>query len=153
MAAVLVAVGLTLAKDDLSGLFGEDPPPSSRGSQPTTATATPIRGVDGASYDPQGNPQTENDEDAQNAVDGNRETVWQTDRYKSAALGSLKPGVGFVLSLDSPQEARQLTLILTAAGADFNVYTTAADDRPQQRRRRRLAAGQERHGRGRSGSR
>ena len=30
-----------------------------------------------------------------------------------------------MLSLDSPKEARQLTLILTAAGADFTVYGTA----------------------------
>jgi hypothetical protein len=123
VAAVLVAVGLTLAKDDLSGLFGEDPPVSTRAPQ-TTAAATPIQGIDGASYDPLGNPQSENDEDAPNAVDGDRGTVWQTDRYRSAALGSLKPGVGFVLSLDSPKAARQLQLNLTAAGSDFTVYAT-----------------------------
>ena len=130
VAAVLVAVGLTLAKDDLSGLFGEDPPPGTRGSQTTTAATTPIQGIEGASYDPLGNPQSENDEDAENAVDGDPDTVWQTDRYNSAALGGLKPGVGFVLSLDSPREARQLKLNLTAAGSDFTVYATADEAVP-----------------------
>jgi serine/threonine-protein kinase len=124
VAAVLVAVGLTVAKDDLSGLFGEDPPPSSRGTQTTTATATPIRGVTPSAYDPLGDG-GEHDNEAPSATDGDRATTWETDRYKSAGLGGLKAGVGFVLSLESPREARQLTLILTAAGADFTVYTTA----------------------------
>ena len=51
VAAILVAVGLTLAKDDLSNLFGEDTPGRTPGSQTTTASASPIRGVDGAAYE------------------------------------------------------------------------------------------------------
>jgi eukaryotic-like serine/threonine-protein kinase len=132
VAAILVAVGLTLAKDDLSGLFGEDPPSRPPGSQSTTASATtPIRGVDGSAYDPQGDG-GEHDQDAPNAVDGNTATTWETDRYKSARLGGLKQGVGYVLSLDEPKQARQLSLALTAAGADFTVYATADDTVPSQ---------------------
>jgi eukaryotic-like serine/threonine-protein kinase len=129
VAAVLVAVGLTLAKDDLSGLFGNDDPTSSSRNTPTTGAATAIRGVQGAAYDPRGDG-GEHDEDAQNAVDGNPATVWETDRYKRADLGGLKPGVGFVLSLDTPKQARQLRLSLTAAGADFTVYGTGEETIP-----------------------
>jgi eukaryotic-like serine/threonine-protein kinase len=129
VAAILVAVGLTLAKDDLSNLFGEDPPARPPGSQTTTASASPIRGVDGSAYDPLGDG-GEHDEDAPNAVDGNTASTWETDRYKSAQLGGLKTGVGLVLSLEAPKQARDLTLTLTAAGADFTVYGTADDTVP-----------------------
>jgi putative peptidoglycan lipid II flippase len=131
MAAILVAVGLTLAKNDLGNLFGEDSPGTTRGSQTTTPTATPIRGVTGSSYDPLGDG-SEHDPEAANAVDGDATTVWRTDRYNSPSLGGLKPGVGLVLSLDTPAEASQLNLILTANGADLTVYATDADTIPDQ---------------------
>jgi eukaryotic-like serine/threonine-protein kinase len=126
VAAVLVAVGLTLAKDDLGGLFGPDRPAKTPGTQTTTAAGGPIRGVVGAAYDPLGD-RSEHDAEAPNAVDGNTATVWETDRYKTAALGNLKAGVGFVLSLDTPKDASQLRLTLTAAGADLTVYGTNDD--------------------------
>jgi putative peptidoglycan lipid II flippase len=132
MAAILVAVGLTLAKNDLGNLFGEDSPGTTRGSQTTTPTATPIRGVTGSSYDPLGNDRSEHEGEAPNAVDGDPTTVWRTDRYNSPSLGGLKPGVGLVLSLDTPAEARQLNLTLTKAGADVTVYATDADTIPDQ---------------------
>jgi hypothetical protein len=131
VAAVLVAVGLTLAKNDLGNLFGEDSPGSTRGPQTTTVATAPIRGVTGSAYDPLGDG-GEHDGEAGNAVDGNPSTTWETDRYKSAGLGGLKSGVGYVLSLDSPEEARQLNLTLTAAGADFAVYASADDAIPDQ---------------------
>jgi serine/threonine protein kinase len=132
VAAVLVTVGLTFAKNDLGDLFGEDPPSNTRRTPTTAAPTTPIRGVTGASYDPLGDDRTENEDEAPNAVDGNLDTVWRTVRYNSSRLGGLKPGVGFVLSLRSPEEARQLNLTLTAAGADFTVYGTNDETIPDQ---------------------
>ena len=79
-----------------------------------------------SAYDPLGDG-GEHDEEARNATDRNTATAWETDRYRSAGLGGLKTGVGFVLSLDTPREARQLQLNLTAAGSDFTVYATADD--------------------------
>jgi eukaryotic-like serine/threonine-protein kinase len=131
VAAVLVAVGLTLAKNDLGNLFGEDSPGTTRGPQTTTAATAAIRGVTGSAYDPLGDG-GEHDGEAGNAVDGNPSTSWETDRYRSSGLGGLKSGVGYVLSLDSPEEARQLNLTLTAAGADFAVYASADDAIPDQ---------------------
>jgi eukaryotic-like serine/threonine-protein kinase len=132
VAAVLVAVGLTLAKDDLGNLgslFGPDRPSKPPGSSATTNSSSPIRGVVGASYDPLGDG-SEHDADAPKAVDGDTATIWETDRYKTAALGGLKSGVGFVLTLETPQDARQLRLTLTAGGADFTVYATSQDTVP-----------------------
>jgi eukaryotic-like serine/threonine-protein kinase len=131
MAAILVAVGLTLAKDDLGNLFGAEPPRRTTGSQSTTASPTPIRGVAGAAYDPLGG-DGEHDEEAANAVDGDLNTSWDTDRYNSASLGGLKAGVGYVLTLDRPRQARRLVLNLTAPGADFTVYATDEDSVPDQ---------------------
>jgi eukaryotic-like serine/threonine-protein kinase len=132
LAAVLVTVGLTVARNDLSSLFGDDPTPRrTTGTQSTTTSPTPIRGVDGAAYDPLGD-RGEHDEDAAYAVDGDPATSWETDRYNSARLGGLKAGVGFVLTLDTPREARQLKLTLTAPGADFTVYATDEDTVPDR---------------------
>jgi hypothetical protein len=87
--------------------------------------------VTGSAYDPLGD-RGEHDEEAGNAVDSNPATIWETDRYKSAGLGGLKAGVGFVLSLEEPKQARQLKLSLTTAGADFTVYATDDDAIPDQ---------------------
>jgi tRNA A-37 threonylcarbamoyl transferase component Bud32 len=123
VAAVLVVVGLTLASNDLSNLFGEDGPRGTATPPTNAAGGGAVRGVEGTAYDPLGDGE-EHDEDASNAVDGDNATVWQTDRYRSANLGGLKNGVGFVLTLDSPEQARQLNLNLTAAGADLSVLAT-----------------------------
>jgi serine/threonine protein kinase len=132
VAAVLVTVGLTVAKNDLSNLFdGDETPRRTTGTQSTTASPTPIRGVTGAAYDPLGDG-GEHDEDAENALDGDPGTSWDTDRYNSASLGGLKAGVGYVLTLETPKEARQLSLALTAAGADFTLYATDEDTVPDQ---------------------
>jgi serine/threonine protein kinase len=131
VAAILVAVGLTLAKDDLGNLFGAEPPRRTTGGQSTTTSPTPIRGVAGEAYDPLGDG-GEHDERAAYAVDGKSATTWETDRYNSASLGGLKAGVGFVLTLDTPREARQLNLTLTAPGADLTVYATDQDAIPDR---------------------
>jgi eukaryotic-like serine/threonine-protein kinase len=131
VAAVLVVIGLTLARDDLGNLFGNERAPGTSGSNPDTTTgSSAIRGLTGAAYDPLGDG-GEHDDDAGNAVDGSPATSWETDRYKSANLGGLKQGVGFVLSLDAAQEARRLELLLTAPGADLTVYAAGDDDYPK----------------------
>jgi len=132
VAAILVAVGLTLAKDDLGNLFGDDRPTRrTTGAQSTTPSPTPIRGVAAEAYDPLGDG-GEHDEQAAYAVDGDPATSWKTDRYNSASLGGLKAGVGFVLTLDTPKEARQLKLALTAPGANFTVYATDEETIPDR---------------------
>jgi eukaryotic-like serine/threonine-protein kinase len=131
-AAVLVAVGLTLAKDDLGGLFGDgDDTPGTSRNPTTTAASSAIRLADAVAYDPQGDDRQENDDRATNTIDGEPGTTWGTSRYDQPFGDSgLKDGVGLVLDPGSAKRARLLSMTLSAAGADFSVYGTDAEDIP-----------------------
>jgi hypothetical protein len=135
VAAVLVAIGLALARDDLGDLFGTERSPGTAGSNPGTtagaAPTTPVR-LDGAiAYDPQGDDRRENNAAAGRAVDGDPGTSWGTSTYQQPfGDGGLKDGVGLVLQPEGATPVRQLTLALGAAGADFSVYASDADNIP-----------------------
>ena len=55
------------------------------------------------------------------AVDGQAATAWSTDRYRTADLGGLKPGVGLLLDLGAPTALSRVDVDLTAAGAGLEV--------------------------------
>ena len=103
MAAILVAVGLTLAKNDLGNLFGEDPPGSTaREPQTTTATAAPDPGRDQRHLLRPLHGDRDKQENAEagrtRPSTATRRSFWQTDRYnRPSALGGYKQGVGLVL--------------------------------------------------------
>jgi hypothetical protein len=134
VAAVLVAVGLTLAKDDLSNLFGEDPPAGPPGSQTTTATTPRVAVANAISFDPftDDADKQENQELAGRAIDSDRSTFWRTEGYnQNFGEGGYKRGVGLVLDLGRSQEVGQLTLALVpAGGSKLTIYGTN-DPRPQ----------------------
>jgi serine/threonine protein kinase len=126
LVAVLVVVGLTLNRSgviSLPGIRQADKPTSSSTSRPQ---ATTVKITTAQAYDPFGNPPEENNADAGNAIDANASTVWKTEHYHSAQLGSLKPGVGLVLDVGSPKRASELSLQLLYPGASVEVY--GADD-------------------------
>jgi eukaryotic-like serine/threonine-protein kinase len=133
VAAVLVAVGLTLAKDDLGGLFGDDDPPgrSDAGSATTTAPP-PIEVVAATSFDPFTNDpdKLENQDDVALAVDGDRTSAWRTEGYNdNFAESAYKPGVGLVLDLGDVKEVGNLTLALNPdGGSELAIY---GSDDPQ----------------------
>ena len=77
---------------------------------------------DGSDFDPFGS--GEHPEDVPNAFDGDPETSWQTQRYNSAALGGLKPGVGMWVDLGEVAPLRQIELSMRPAGADVEVYAS-----------------------------
>jgi eukaryotic-like serine/threonine-protein kinase len=120
VAAILVAVGLTLAKNDLGNLFGEDPPGSTRGGA-TETTGTPARiGVASAiSFDPftDDADKQENQDQANRAIDSDRSSSWETEGYnQNFGAGGYKEGVGLVLDLGRSREVGQLSLSLTPTG-------------------------------------
>jgi eukaryotic-like serine/threonine-protein kinase len=129
VAAVLVAVGLTLAKDDLSNLFGEDPPSRPPGSQATTAPAPRVRVAGATSFDPEAD-QRENQDLAPLAIDADRTTGWQTEGYRqNFGPGGIKQGVGLVLDLGRSQEVGRLTLALApTGGSELAIF--GSDDPP-----------------------
>ncbi|HSK36640.1 MAG TPA: protein kinase, partial [Actinomycetota bacterium] len=134
VAAVLVAVGLTLAKNDLGNLFGEDPPGTTRGggTETTTAAAPPIDVADAISFDPftTDPDKQENQGQADLAIDRDRSTAWRTEGYnQNFGAGGYKQGVGLVLDLGRSQEVGQLSLTLDPTGGSaLTIY--GANDRP-----------------------
>jgi eukaryotic-like serine/threonine-protein kinase len=151
VAAVLVAIGLALARDDLGNLFGDERSPGTSGAPDTSAAAapTPIRLTQAFPYDPQGDDRQENNAAAGRAIDGDTGTFWGTSTYQQPfGDGGLKDGVGLVLDPGEAKPARALTLALNAAGADFSVYATDAEAIPDdidgwQRLTAREGAGQQ----------
>jgi eukaryotic-like serine/threonine-protein kinase len=123
VAAILVAVGLTLAKDDLSGLFGEEPPRRPAGSPATSAPAPRVEVATATSFDPEAD-QQENQDRVLLAIDGDRTTGWRTQGYnQNFGPGGIKQGLGLVLDLGRSQEVGRLTLTLDpTGGSELAIY-------------------------------
>ena len=78
-------------------------------------------GADAAKdYDPQGDGQ-ESPEATRNAIDGNRTTNWDTERYE-AELQDLKDGVGLYVDAGSRAKVRRLDLTTATPGFTASVY-------------------------------
>ena len=98
--------------------------------QPASATAQsrtlPIGQA--IAYDPDGKGgTTENDALAPNAIDGNPNTAWQTERYDNPDITVLKPGVGLVLRLGAPADLTHLTLTSPTGGWTAQIYAVDGD--------------------------
>lgn len=132
---VAVVVALSLGGDD-----GESPTdPGTTDSTGTTETtgqrqqgrrAAPLTGLVATSFDPQGDPPSENDEDAPLVVDGDPSTSWSTSGYTDQ-LGpppGLKLGVGLVLDLGDQRTVGQVVLSFVGTPTSVSLYVT--DGRP-----------------------
>jgi eukaryotic-like serine/threonine-protein kinase len=130
VAAVLVTVGLTAAKNDLGNLFGPDRP---TGTSRPPATNPPPERVQVASaipFDPDGDA-VENQATAGLAIDGDRTSGWRTERYdQNFGDGGIKQGVGLVLDLGRPQEVGRMALTLDPTGGSTVAVYGADDPRP-----------------------
>jgi eukaryotic-like serine/threonine-protein kinase len=126
VAAILVTVGLTLAKDDLGNLFGGDQTPgTSRGNATSTPIEKKVKVESATSFDPEGDDREENENEAGQAIDGDLTTGWRTSGYNQN-LGrprGIKDGVGLVLDLGRSQEVKKLTLSLDpTGGSELTIY-------------------------------
>jgi serine/threonine protein kinase len=126
VAAVLVAVGLTLASDDLGNLFRENRNRGSGGPSQSSAAAPTVKVIEATSYDPftVDSDKLENQGQASLAIDGNRSSGWRTEGYnQNFGPGSYKEGVGLVLNLGRSQQVSQLSLALApAGGSELTIY-------------------------------
>jgi serine/threonine-protein kinase len=86
----------------------------------------PVRFATGAAtdYDPAGDGR-ESPTDARNAIDGERQTQWDTERYQ-ADLSLLKPGVGLYVDAAAPVAARRLDVVTDLPGWEAEVYAANA---------------------------
>ncbi|MET0765369.1 MAG: hypothetical protein ABWY29_10915 [Blastococcus sp.] len=105
-------------------------PTSDTGAAQTPAgEAIPITTAD--VFDPEGDGEPENNQDAPLAFDGNPGTAWSTLTYRgSPAFGNLKPGVGLLLDLGGEQSVGSVALVTDTPGATVEIRTAAeaADD-------------------------
>ncbi len=117
-AAVLLggaaATGIVLAPDGDGGI---DAP----ATVPLTLSAV-------RDYDPQGDG-TENPAERGQAIDGDPETAWYTERYQQTpAFGGLKEGVGLILRVTEPAVATEMILDSPTPGARFQVLGELVGD-------------------------
>jgi hypothetical protein len=106
----------------------EPPPPDEApsasgapaGEEPATPAALePVEGVTATAYDPAGD-DSEHDEEADLAVDGDASTSWPTEEYDTGSFQ--KDGVGLVLEPAEGVPARGLDLETTTPGFDITIY-------------------------------
>jgi hypothetical protein len=133
VAAVLVTVGLTLAKDDLGNLgnlFGDNPPSGTSRAPAANPPTERVRVTSAASFDPDGD-DVENQARAGLAIDGDRTSGWRTERYdQNFGPGGIKEGVGLVLDLGRPQEVERMALTLAPTGGSTLGIFGSDDPRP-----------------------
>lgn len=136
VATALIVVGALFADNGLadSVLDREDTTPNDSASpeQPDdTVSLTPVNVVvdpslaGATAIDPEGDGQERNDT-AAFAIDGNDDTYWRTERYRSANFGNLKSGVGIVIDLGGSARVSEVTL--DTESDDWSVEIYIGDD-------------------------
>jgi hypothetical protein len=106
--------------------------PTTTSAAPTSATpdlGAPLTIASATVFDPYGDKESENARRVPLSYDGDPTTVWATLRYKgSAHFGNLKPGVGILFDLGSPQPIGGVTLTTTLPGSTVEVRTGSTAD-------------------------
>jgi hypothetical protein len=92
-------------------------PTDDQGAAPTALE--PVSDVTATAYDPSGD-DSEHDEEAELAVDGDAATSWPTEEYDTGSFQ--KDGVGLVLAPAEPVPARGRDLSTSTPGFDVTIY-------------------------------
>ncbi len=87
---------------------------------PVQEFGPPIIAV-GQAVDPLGD-NTENDDLAGAAIDGNDETAWKTETYRKPGFSGVKPGVGYLISLEAPSVLTRLEIVSPTRGWSADVF-------------------------------
>jgi serine/threonine-protein kinase len=118
--ALLLVVGVVFAQINKSDSTSAVPVTTTVvATTPVVSGPVQITGI--KSFDPQGDDQTENDDEASNVTDGDATTAWSTTCYKSSTFGS-KSGVGLVMQLNGAALA-QLQADIQGDSWKAKVYT------------------------------
>ncbi len=118
---ILLVVGIVFATINKSDSTSAEPATTTVAAvAPVVSGPVQITGI--KSFDPQGDDQTENDNEASNVTDGDLTTAWSTTCYKSSTFGS-KSGVGLVMQLNGSALA-QLQADIQGDGWKARVYAS-----------------------------
>ncbi len=133
--AVVVAFALWFGKNVIDVASSVDDPVGSTPSagapvassappaeEPEQPAGTPGQVTAAALFNPFGDGEPENDDDVPLTYDGDPATAWSTVNYRgSAAFGNLKPGVGVLYDLGTPQELTGVRVTTPTPGATVEV--------------------------------
>jgi hypothetical protein len=125
--AVIIGLAWWLGSNVLSVAGSVDdvrstsPAASASASSSGPQAGQPVAIQSAAVYDPFGDGQPENDNEVPQSFDGNPTTAWNTLQYRAAALGNLKPGVGVLYDLGSPQALASATITTSLPGATMEI--------------------------------
>jgi serine/threonine protein kinase len=118
----------------------ERPEPTSASSTPgptpspsptlTSTESRPIKVKSAVAFDPSGDG-TENDADAELAIDDDPTTAWTTVTYATRNLGGLKDGVGLQLNLGKEKSLGGIELHLSGRGSDVQVWAARTPTDPR----------------------
>lgn len=101
-------------------------PEKGNGGNPAVPSDKQLRIVDAAEYAPFGNP--EHSDQANLTYDGKASTDWWTKSFNSGpSITAIKPGVGLVYDLGSPQKVTTASLTLAVGGPRTTATLYAAD--------------------------
>jgi len=120
--AVLLIAGVIFAQFNKSDSTSAVPATTTSIAVTTPVVTGPVQITGIKSFDPQGDDQTENDNEASYVTDGDATTAWSTSCYKSPTFGS-KSGVGLVMQLNGAALA-QLQADVQGDSWKAKVYTS-----------------------------
>ena len=120
--AILLIAGVIFAQFNKSDSTSAVPATTTSIAVTTPVVTGPVQITGIKSFDPQGDDQTENDNEASYVTDGDATTAWSTTCYKSPTFGS-KSGVGLVMQLNGPALA-QLQADVQGDSWKAKVYTS-----------------------------
>jgi len=100
------------------------PAPSASASAAPSPSASPVTIAGVQAIDPQGD-DSENNDLAARAIDGDPQSAWRSEHYSSPEFGGIKNGLGLAVDLGDPVAVSAVTL--TAPGSDGLVELRAAD--------------------------
>ena len=126
IAVALVVLGLVLRSADVAPSIlggGGGGNGTGGGGEPVPVTIVGAR-----SFDPQGRPPVESEDQVGNVRDGNPDTTWRTDRYNTREFGGLKDGVGVILDLGADVDVRRVKVSSPTSGWNGTVYVGGAAD-------------------------
>jgi eukaryotic-like serine/threonine-protein kinase len=124
--ALLLTLAVLLIAAGAVWLFAQRTEKGAGGSVTPRApglTEVNLAGDAASDYDPEGDGE-ESPEATQNAIDGNRTTAWDTERYSAGLEGVNKSGVGLYVDTGDPVRARQLDFVTSTPGFEGAVHAT-----------------------------
>jgi len=120
----VAALLLALIAFGVTRLGGRDPR-ERRGETPARIEGTPLEIASVSDFDPFGD-RTEGRATISKLADGDPQTFWSTESYRSSAdFSGLKPGVGAIIDLGAVREVGQAQLLFVAPGCAFEIRTSA----------------------------